>query len=615
MKHAIIMTSKQKSILSFALIVVLVIMITVLALYKYLSFQSSLDLAVFSQAFWSTLHGKFFWESIDIPLYKDPSLYKGFFSVHMAPILAILLPFFAIYPHPVTLIVANVILHVLAALVLYKLSVHELGSASQSLAFVAIFLLNPLVWYTATYDFHLESFVPLFTLLQFYYLSRKRYGLAVFSAIALCLSIEAGPTIALLNAIYHLIRLQREKAGISLRAVISTLFITIFSVAWFIYAIRYPGGDILSDAIPPLKILNKGNLYGAVEYSLMRILSYDSIIYVLVLFGPLLFLPIRAPLELLPAIPWLLVSVLRGPLYTAFQSQYSSIIIAQLYIASIYALKKSGRHNLKGLVVAVLVANLLLNPGIHMFLQTQASVGNEVYKYEAFSDEHIEALKEAISLIPKNASVYTQGNLLPYLYNRLELYTVYDKKPYNFKPQYILVDTMSQFSGISSWIPWYSEPPVDTLRRALEDGYHLAYFKEGIYLLTLDKPTFRIIENSLTIYPQELYGGQIYWDPKGVVRVSEDGAWIYGPYIALLPGNYSVTWFFNVIVNGTARFDVSIEEGNTIVFKECDLSNDVSNFTLHFELKELTPYLEFRIIPKDLNLVLELERVEVRELD
>ncbi|WP_198011715.1 hypothetical protein [Desulfurococcus amylolyticus] len=93
----------------------------------------------------------------------------------------------------------------------------------------------------------------------------------------------------------------------------------------------------------------------------------------------------------------------------------------------------------------------------------------------------------------------------------------------------------------------------------------------------------------LTITPRELYGGRLLWTSRGVVILSE--GWIYGPYITLPPGNYSI----------------NIQGSQAI--------GEATSFTLVLELKNITPNLESRIIPKDRNLVLELERIEVKCYD
>ena len=319
-------------------------------------------------------------------------------------------------------------------------------------------------------------------------------------------------------------------------------------------------------------------------------------------------------MELLPAVPWVLGTVLGGSPFTDFRCQYSSIVIGQLYIATLYAIKRGYLVSLKGLALAILVANVLINPVVHITLQVQASLGSNVYRYEVFSNSHVKSLNEALSLVPENASVYTQGNLLPHLYNRFELYSIYNREPYNFRPKYIVVDTKSSYSRVDWWFPWYSESPVDVVGRAILDGYHLMYFRDGVYVLTLDESPSSIIDKSLTISPQELYGGRLSWTAKGAIMVSERWQWIYGPYISLPPGNYNVTWLFRVIEGGKVVFDVA-QAGNPLTFREVELPRSITNFTLTFELKKNTPNLEFRVIPKDLGLFFELERIEVEGHD
>jgi len=220
------------------------------------------------------------YDPIRVTTCRDPSLYENFlFSVHRAPILIILLPLYIIYPYPETLILSNVVLHVLAALALYNLCMHEMKSYRLSSALTALYLFNPLNWYTATYDFHLESFIPLFTILQYYYLVERRYRLATLSAIALCLSLEVGPVIAALNSICHLIQLHMKRTSIlKSGAILSTLLSVTFSVVWFKYSTERPVTDGGLGGWFVLKYLAEGNMTGAIANALGRMLSYDSVV-------------------------------------------------------------------------------------------------------------------------------------------------------------------------------------------------------------------------------------------------------------------------------------------------------------------------------------------------
>ena len=98
-------------------IIFYVIALSAFTILKEKAFLTSgFDLGIFNQAFSTTIHQhRFFYETGDLSF--NPN--GNFFGVHFSPILFILLPFYAIYPSPETLLVMQTVILALGALPVY----------------------------------------------------------------------------------------------------------------------------------------------------------------------------------------------------------------------------------------------------------------------------------------------------------------------------------------------------------------------------------------------------------------------------------------------------------------------------------------------------------------
>src|SRR5258708_1138142 len=80
---------------------VLFSVLTVLRHPPYHSF--GLDLALFDQVFWNTIHGRVFESTMSLGVVAPHS----FFGDHLSPELFLIVPFYLAYPHPESLVVVQ----------------------------------------------------------------------------------------------------------------------------------------------------------------------------------------------------------------------------------------------------------------------------------------------------------------------------------------------------------------------------------------------------------------------------------------------------------------------------------------------------------------------------
>ena len=273
--------------IAFAMALVYVLVFGSLSLVRHWAFHSTaLDLGVFDQVLWNTIHGRFMESTLSLER-CDP---HSFFLDHFSPALLLIVPFYAIVPHPETLIVFQTVALALGAWPVYLLARLYLPRGEQRLVWVAAYVLSaPLAWITF-YDFHeiTRRTVPLLICLGASFLVKEELPL-----------IAIGFGLALLAQ-------RRLRLG---------AFVAIASAAWFIVTLKviipaFAGGA-------PYQYLGRYASLGGDEFEIARTLVLDplrvirvllsgevgsKIAFVLTLFAPGLGLALRARSALVPSI-------------------------------------------------------------------------------------------------------------------------------------------------------------------------------------------------------------------------------------------------------------------------------------------------------------------------
>ena len=104
-------------IIVFLAVICYTIILSYYAIAKYNAFNAyAWDLGIFNQSLWTTLHTKNFLFST-VELFINPT--GSFFGTHFSPILFLVLPFYALYSSPETLLVFQSAILALGAVPLY----------------------------------------------------------------------------------------------------------------------------------------------------------------------------------------------------------------------------------------------------------------------------------------------------------------------------------------------------------------------------------------------------------------------------------------------------------------------------------------------------------------
>ncbi len=167
-----------------------------LLFYKYTHLgYHDWDLAFFTQACWQLIHGSQFVSVVGINYFGDHSYF----------ITLLTLPFFALAPHPLTLVLLKLIAFVVAAYLLYRIAARALGQSS-ALVVMILYIIFPANVFSLLYEFNPESLAPPFLFWMFIAFERKQWKSFFWAAIFLMLIKENMALIVCAYGIYGLVR-------------------------------------------------------------------------------------------------------------------------------------------------------------------------------------------------------------------------------------------------------------------------------------------------------------------------------------------------------------------------------------------------------------------------
>jgi len=610
---------------------------TILKDYQFRTY--AWDLGIFSQALWTTLHnGKLFYYTCELLI--NPS--GSFFGIHFSPIIFLILPVYAIHPTPQTLLVVQSFILALAALPLYKLVRHVLKYKVVGIVFVFLYLLYPLLQGINWFDFHVQSFLPLFFLSAIYFFEKQNWKTYFLFIILSLMCEEHASMIAIFIGFFAILQhKERFIFALKTKKLKNTIFLVsigtiVLAVLWylmtlwvrdtffpmnpdFIYEFKAAENWSVLGVQDPIKIPLYIVLYPA---RAVAALSYDflaKISYLLILFGPLALRPFFSLKHILPAFPWLLFALFSNyQPYYGISNQYPAYIIAFVFIASVFAIvDKNGIGDLKvlerrlaAMLLCSLVAVILVSPLSPLVTIVYPESGLSATKHEEF-------IHEILTYVPRDASIITQSNIFPHVSSRINAYaiptihSIWRRKASEFKNftnetlknvEFILVDIKSDL---------YASGMMFSL---LQENHEFRVFASAAGIILFKK---NYDGNATILAPYNvtydyrsltLYSGEIMEDPNstsGMVLYFNGSSgyspmfW-YGPRSVLPPGKYTVT--LRLKINGTGEiFTVEFcsNNGQHVLASETFFDSDLArkavwvNQTFYLDLDN--PLIDFEV--------------------
>ena len=325
---------------------------------------NAFDLSVFDYALWSLRHGG---------LGYVPFLGHSIFSHHFMPLLALLVPLYAMFESPVFLLVLQVFVMAGAGLLFFAFQRRIGVETPVALALLAVFLFARRTHGAVAGSFYLECFQALLTFAVVLAWSRGRWRYWLAVAALLATKEDAAIYVASFAAATLFSPLRDHR-----RAVATVAVAVVWLAAALFVAIPMSRS---ADGLPvtnPLLAGRYGSPEGEVEWRtlLNRIASRETAGRVVNLIAGTGGLSLLSPFWLLPAIPAVVVNLAADPetMQSALTGHYAWPVLPWMFIAAaagtIWLARRSRRLVL--IWVGVLVAATLAdNPALQRLHRTR----------------------------------------------------------------------------------------------------------------------------------------------------------------------------------------------------------------------------------------------------
>lgn len=322
---------KKIDIRVVSIVISVFLIVNALVIARYLSFHSNLyDMGVFDNLIWL--------------IYVKKSI-RPLLELNWAFSLILLLyvPFYYLYSSAITLLLLQTSA-VLSSFIPIYLILKKENLEGRYLLWIALILYPPL-WWNVFFDFHPDHLIIPLALWGMYFLSTNRISLFIISCIIIMLvRVDFAFTVAALG-VYAAVKHRRYKVGAAFFIIGSFYGIVVIDKVVPYFCKGFLGASYLSTK-PAFKWLGTSmssiilNLLSNPFVILKEFLLPEKILYLFKTIGALMFIPLFSPIELIPALPRYLFSLLshESEHYGA-SNQYQASIIPFVYVAFIYGWK------------------------------------------------------------------------------------------------------------------------------------------------------------------------------------------------------------------------------------------------------------------------------------
>lgn len=423
------------------------------------------------------------WNSVHGRMLYYPFLEQNIFGAHLYLIIFLIIPIYAVFQHPATLLFLQSLFLGLAAYPLYLLAKLKLNK-TFALAVAGIYLIYPSIGYINLFESHFEIYEIFFLFFALYYFEREEFNKFLIFIMLAMICKENVSLVVFMFGIYAFLR-KRTKKWI--------LIPFLLGITWFFLSIKIIIPYFSKDA----KLYQEGfifslyyqhlgrTIFGMVKTIIIHpiaiakyVFTKRKILYLFQLFSPVGFLGLLSPAVLLITIPIFMQNLLSAaPTHAAIYFQYVALLIPFIFASVINALGKLLNYKTIHNRQRILLVGFL----IFAIISSIYSGGPQLYLSRYIKTYRIDDLAKEkdklVKMIPKNTSVISTFQFLPKLANRHGLYSMhfvstgfkmYTKVKYE-PPQnleYALID-FNEPLMINSFFP--PQAP-DNIRSFLEDG-------------------------------------------------------------------------------------------------------------------------------------------------
>ena len=392
------------------------------------------------------------------------------FQIHISPIWYLFLPFYAIFPTPVTLEICQAVMLALGVIPVFLLAKKSGLGKTAIVLFAALYVLYPALGGGTYYDVHENKFLAPLLILLFYLAEKDSMIPALVCGLAVCAVKEDAPVYVAVFGIYLLLSAKERNRRFTGAAL---LFLALAYFGAAVYILSRFGAGVMSYRYDNFMGSGQTSLFSVIinvfrdpAHTLYEISGaggdYSKLTFALQTLLPLGLLPLitKKPERLILLIPFVLVNLMSDYQYQHdifYQYTYGSF--AFLLYMSVKNYADLSQNTRRTIAAAALCASVLL------CTQTSWRCAVYVKRYCSKAADYDE-VRTTLESIPEDASVSANTFLCPALSARKELYSIENHDP-GYLVDYVALDLR------------YAANAELYLKYTADEGYTMIYFKQG----------------------------------------------------------------------------------------------------------------------------------------
>lgn len=382
------------------------------------------------------------------------------FAVHFSPIYYLLLPFFCIFPTPVTLLIGQAAIIASGLIPLYLICKKYKLSNNAAILFALCYILMPSMANGCFYYLHENKFLTAIILWLVYALEKNKWVPTIIFTFLLLAVKEDAPVYAAVLGLYFVLSRCRISKGAAVFGISVIYFIVVsyFMAKYGLGTMSYRYDNFIYDGSGSLITVIKAVILNPI-YAIYESFDEEKIKFLLQMLVPVAFMPLmsKKPSRIVLFIPFILLNLMSDYQYQHdinFQYTYGSAAFLFFLMIMNYSDMKPG---FRSKVLAVAATSSVL---MFMCNTYYRSDGFKNYKADV-ENGSIEVIDDALELVPEDASVAVSTFLLPNLFDHREIYE-YESTQYRDSVEYIVLDL--RFSTDDFTVDEYlNNPDYDTV--------------------------------------------------------------------------------------------------------------------------------------------------------
>lgn len=404
-----------------------------LCIYRYLSYTTScFDFGIFCQMYYYMVNHGF---SADTTCERNELL--SHFAIHVSPIYYLLLPIFAIFQSPKTLLICQAIIVASGVIPLYLICKNFKFSNASTIGFCAMFIFSPALITSTFFDFHENKFLVPLVLWLFWAIETGHIKLMyLFMALTLFIKEDAFIYVASVSlfVIFSKKSYYNKKKDAEKSLILHGIIMLVISLIYFFVISKLMekyGNGVMEYRYSNVMMNPDAGLLNVIKtialnpaLAIYEAFTEDKILFFLQMTVPLLFLPFlnKKISHVFLLIPFFLVNLISDyPYQTQIGYQYVCGVVSMLIYLSVLNM-----HEMK-IVPKRYVATACMCTSMIMGVMYGS---DKLTYYDCYNNYYgrIMRMNNLLSYIPQDASVECTTYFVPQLSQRDELYMLEDKE-------------------------------------------------------------------------------------------------------------------------------------------------------------------------------------------